>query len=78
MARIDCRGGQTQIAKVLAHARRENDRFKVGALVFIGDAMEENLDELCSGAGELGLRALPDGGLAVRVGLPAAPRPAMA
>jgi hypothetical protein len=59
MSRIDCRGGQTQIAKVLAHARRENDRFKVGALVFIGDAMEENLDELCSGAGELGLRSIP-------------------
>src|SRR5262249_17873876 len=30
MSRIDCRGGQTQIAKVLAHAQRENDRFKVG------------------------------------------------
>ena len=59
MSRIDCRGGQTQIAKVLAHARRENDRFKEGALVFIGDAMEENLDELCSGAGEHGLRIIP-------------------
>jgi hypothetical protein len=59
MSRIDCRGGQTQIAKVLAHARRENDRFKVGALVFIGDAMEENLDELCAGAGELSLRSVP-------------------
>src|SRR5215470_1315297 len=59
MSRIDCRGGQTQITKVLAHARRENDRFKVSALVFIGDAMEENLDELCSGAGELGLRSIP-------------------
>jgi hypothetical protein len=59
MSRIDCRGGQTQIAKVLAHARRENDRFKVGALVFIGDAVEENLDELCKGAGELGLRSIP-------------------
>ena len=59
MSRIDCRGGQTQIGKVLAHARRENDRFKVGALVFIGDAMEENLDELCSGAGELALRSIP-------------------
>src|SRR6185312_16125556 len=59
MSCIDCRGGQTQIGKVLAHARRENDRFKVGALVFIGDAMEENLDELCSGAGELALRSIP-------------------
>jgi hypothetical protein len=59
MSRIDCRGGQTQIAKVLAHARWENDKSKVGALVFIGDAMEENLDELCAGAGELGLRNVP-------------------
>ena len=25
MERIDCRGGQTQIRKVLAHARRENE-----------------------------------------------------
>jgi hypothetical protein len=59
MSRIDCRGGQPQIAKVLAHAQRENDRFKVSALVFIGDAMEENLDNLCSVAGELGLRSIP-------------------
>jgi hypothetical protein len=56
MARIDCRGGHTQIGKVLAHARRENDRGKVGTLVFVGDAMEEALDDLCAGAGELGLR----------------------
>jgi hypothetical protein len=56
MARIDCRGGHTQIAKVLTHARRENDAAKVSALVFVGDAMEEKLDDLCAGAGELGLR----------------------
>jgi len=56
MARIDCRGGHTQIGKVLAHARRENDRGKVAVLVFIGDAMEETLDNLCTAAGELGLR----------------------
>ena len=31
----------------------------MGALVFVGDAMEENLDELCAGAGELGLRNIP-------------------
>jgi hypothetical protein len=59
MSRIDCRGGHTQIAKVLAHALRENDKAKVGALVFVGDAMEESLDELCAGAGELGLRSIP-------------------
>lgn len=56
MSRIDCRGGQTQIGKVLAHARRENERGKVEVLVFIGDAMEESLDALCAAAGELGLR----------------------
>ena len=56
MARIDCRGGHTQIAKVLAHARRENDNAKVAALAFVGDAMEESLDDLCAGAGALGLR----------------------
>jgi hypothetical protein len=59
MSRIDCRGGHTQIGKVLAHARRENDRAKVGTLVFVGDAMEESLDDLCAGAGELGLRNVP-------------------
>jgi hypothetical protein len=59
MSRIDCRGGHTQIAKILAHARRENDKAKIGALVFVGDAMEESLDDLCAGAGELGLRNIP-------------------
>src|SRR5579863_3560440 len=55
MSRIDCRGGHTQIGKVLAHARRENDSRKVAVLVFIGDAMEESLDDLSAAAGELGL-----------------------
>ena len=58
MSRIDCRGGHTQIGKVLKHARRENDRRKVAVVVFIGDAMEESLDDLCAAAGELGLRSV--------------------
>jgi len=56
MSRIDCRGGHTQIRKVLLHARREAERAKVAALVFVGDAMEEKLDDLCAAAGDLGLR----------------------
>jgi hypothetical protein len=56
MSRIDCRGGHTQIGKVLGHVRREHDTHKVNVLVFIGDAMEESLDDLCAAAGELGLR----------------------
>ena len=47
MERIDCRGGHTQIGKVIAHAKRETQANKVQALVFVGDAMEEKLDELC-------------------------------
>jgi len=55
MSRIDCRGGHTQIGKILGHAGRENDSRKVAALVFVGDAMEESLDDLCAAAGKLGL-----------------------
>jgi len=55
MSRIDVRGGSTQIKRVLAHARDEAKRAKVGALIFIGDAMEENPDTLASLAGELAL-----------------------
>ena len=55
MSRIDVRGGSTQIRRVLAHARNEARRAKVGALVYIGDAMEENPDALAALAGELAL-----------------------
>jgi hypothetical protein len=59
MSRIDCRGGHTQIGKVLSHARQEHARQPVQALVFVGDAMEEKLDDLCQAAGELGLLGVP-------------------
>jgi len=55
MSQIDCRGGRTQIAKVLRHVRDETKTTRVGALVYIGDAMEEKIDDLCAVAGELGL-----------------------
>jgi hypothetical protein len=55
MSRIEVRGGSTQIRKVLAHARDEAKRAKVGAVVFVGDAMEENPDRLAVLAGELAL-----------------------
>ena len=59
MEKIDCRGGHTQIGKVLAHVRRETEKAKVQALVFVGDAMEEAVDHLCATAGELGLLGVP-------------------
>ena len=59
MSRIDCRGGQTQIGKILSHARQEHARAKVQALVFVGDAMEEAIDDLCQAAGELSILGVP-------------------
>lgn len=58
MAKISCRGGRTQIGRVLHHARDETLARPVGALVYIGDAMEENPDDLSAAAGELGLRGV--------------------
>lgn len=55
MVKIECRGGQTQLGKVLAHVRRETGKRPVAALAYVGDAMEENADELCQLAGELGI-----------------------
>ena len=59
MGRIHCVGGHTQIRKVLSHARAEHARGKVAALVYVGDAMEEGIDDLAAGAGELGLLGIP-------------------
>ncbi len=58
MCTISCRGGQTQITKVFNHAAKENMREKISALVFIGDAMEEDADRICHLAGELGLKGV--------------------
>ena len=59
MGKIDCRGGNTQIGKVLSEARREAAASGVRAVVFVGDAMEESVDDLCVKAGELGLLKVP-------------------
>ena len=59
MVRIHCEGGNTQIGRVLEHVRTESKTAKVNALVFVGDAMEEGIDSLCTAAGELGLLGVP-------------------
>jgi hypothetical protein len=59
MRAVFCMGGETQIARVLRHALKAAEIQKVGALVFVGDAMEEKLDELCGLAGQLGLLGVP-------------------
>jgi hypothetical protein len=59
MTGISVRGGHTQIGKVLSHARRETEKAKVQALVYVGDAMEEPIDDLSAAAGQLGLLGVP-------------------
>lgn len=59
MSKVDCRGGNTQIARVLKHATQETAKKKVHAVVYVGDAVEENIDGLCQAAGEIGLLATP-------------------
>ena len=59
MSRITCQGGRTQIGKVLKSGLSEAAKAKVSALVYVGDCMEENVDDLCGRAGELGLLGVP-------------------
>jgi len=59
MSGIDCRGGHTQIGKVLGHVRSESAKRRVSALVYVGDCMEEKIDDLCGRAGELALLGVP-------------------
>ena len=59
MTGIMCRAGHTQLRKVLAHAQKETTLLKVGALIFIGDALEEDEDELIPQARELGRLGMP-------------------
>ena len=59
MTEVRCAGGMTQIERVLKHTAAESRRDKVNALVFVGDCMEENIDQLCHMAGELGIMGVP-------------------
>ena len=59
MVKVRCLGGRTQIRKILRHAIRETDSRRVNALVFVGDAFEEDIDDVCDVAGELGVRGVP-------------------
>jgi hypothetical protein len=59
MTRVRCEGGMTQIERLLNHALKEHRQQPVKAVVFIGDACEENPDRLAGKAGELGIAGLP-------------------
>jgi hypothetical protein len=59
MTGMVCLGGRTQIGRVLGHCLAEAKRKKVNAVVYVGDAMEEDIDPLAAQAGELGMMGAP-------------------
>ncbi|MDJ0683579.1 MAG: VWA domain-containing protein [Alphaproteobacteria bacterium] len=59
MTSVRCRAGRTQIGRILNHAKAEAEKHKIGALVFVGDCFEEDIDKVCHTAGEMGLVGVP-------------------
>jgi hypothetical protein len=55
MAKVMCQAGETKIGKALAHARKEHQREKINAVVYVGDAMEEIAGDLYDAAAGLGV-----------------------
>ncbi|MCX7344372.1 MAG: VWA domain-containing protein [Alphaproteobacteria bacterium] len=59
MTGVECRGGNTQILRVLKHLKAEADKTAVNAMVYVGDAFEETIDTVAQAAGEVGLLGVP-------------------
>lgn len=59
MSSIQCQAGTTQLYRLLQHACDENQQKTIKCLIYIGDAMEENIDLLAQLAGKLGLLNVP-------------------
>jgi len=59
MQKVTCLAGRTQIHRVLSHGAAEARTRAVQALVFVGDAVEEDVDRLGDLAGRLKLLGLP-------------------
>jgi len=56
MSRVRCQGGLTQIGRVLRDALKTLETTDVKAIVYIGDAVEENPDVLSDHAAKLGMQ----------------------
>lgn len=56
---VRCLAGRTQIGRVLKHALAETEKSRVSALVFVGDCVEESIDQLGQLAGKLGIYRVP-------------------
>ena len=59
MTKVRCLGGHTQVERLLRYAVKETAKQKINALVFVGDCLEEDVDQVCAVAGELGIMGVP-------------------
>lgn len=59
MRDVTCRSGFTQLRRVLAHATAEARQTKVGALVYVGDCFEEEMDSVVAEAANLAMLGVP-------------------
>ncbi len=59
MRKVSCEAGRTQIHRLLKHAIAEARQMPVQALVFIGDCIEEDVDQLGDLAGQCRLLSMP-------------------
>lgn len=59
MTRVRCLGGHTQLQRFLNYAAKAAGERKIDAVVFVGDALEEAVDDVCHAAGQLAMRGVP-------------------
>jgi hypothetical protein len=59
MQKLEVLTGNTQIGKVLDHALDVHGKNPIAAVVYVGDAFEENIDKISGLASELGAQGLP-------------------
>ena len=59
MTGVRCLGGATQILRVFTHAQNVARQNRLNALVFVGDCMEEDIDQVCNAAGQLSVFGVP-------------------
>lgn len=59
MSAVHCMGGRTQILRIVQHAKSEAARSPIKALIFVGDAFEEDADHVAAAAGELAVYGVP-------------------
>jgi hypothetical protein len=59
MIAVACRGGRTQLVRLLRHTVQEAARHPLRGLIFIGDCFEEDRTEALQAAGQLALRGVP-------------------